>query len=96
VRFANRWIKQMARENGRVLLDVALAVRFLAEANAAGYTSSVQDKQEATTRSHARMGTNVDDRRNAEFTDEEIAEILRQSGMNSFLSIQRAVVPGEP
>ena len=95
VRFANRWIKQMARENGRVLLDVALAVRFLAEANAAGYTSSVQDKQEATTRSHARMGTNVDDRRNAEFSDEEIAEILRQSGMNSFLSIQRAVVPGE-
>jgi uncharacterized ferritin-like protein (DUF455 family) len=91
VRFANRWIKQLARENGRVLLEVAMAVRFLAEANAAGYTTAGAAKAEADTRNHARMGTNVDDRRNAEFTEDEIAEILRQSGLNSFLSIQHAV-----
>lgn len=91
VRFANRWIKQMARENGRVLLEVAMAVRFLAEVNAVGYTSSVTEKQASVTDNHARMGTNVDDRRNAEFTDDEIATVLRQSGMNSFLSISHAV-----
>jgi uncharacterized ferritin-like protein (DUF455 family) len=91
VRFANRWIKQLARENGRVLLEVAMAVRFLAEANAAGYTSSDAEKEASATANHARMGTNVDDRRNAEFTDDEIATVLRQSGMNSFLSISHAV-----
>jgi uncharacterized ferritin-like protein (DUF455 family) len=93
VRFANRWIKKMAQENGRVLLEVAMAVRFLAEVNAVGYTTSAAEKQAATTVQHARMGTNVDDRRNAEFTDDEIATVLRQSGMNSFLSISHAVAP---
>lgn len=91
VRFANRWIKKMAQENGRVLLEVAMAVRFLAEVNAVGYTSSAAEKEASATVQHARMGTNVDDRRNAEFTDDEIATVLRQSGMNSFLSISHAV-----
>ena len=91
VRFANRWIKKLAQENGRVLLEVAVAVRFLAEVNAAGLTSTPAEKESSATAQHARMGTNVDDRRNAEFTDDEIATVLRQSGMNSFLSISHAV-----
>lgn len=92
VRFANRWIKQLARENGRVLMEVAVAVRFLAEANAAGYTTSGVERQESVEGNHAiGGGTNIDDRRNAEFTDEEIASVLRQSGLNSFLSLSHAV-----
>ena len=35
VRFANRWIKAFVEQDRRVLLKVAAAVRFLAEANAA-------------------------------------------------------------
>jgi uncharacterized ferritin-like protein (DUF455 family) len=94
VRFANRWIRRLAQEDGRVLLKVALAIRFLAEANAAGLSGAPAGTHEKTTRNHARMGTNVEDRRNAEFSDEEIAEILRQSGMSSFLAASRAPVPG--
>jgi uncharacterized ferritin-like protein (DUF455 family) len=93
VRFANRWIRRLAQQDGRVLLKVALAIRFLAEANAAGRSEAPAGQDEKTTRNHARMGTNVEDRRNAEFTDEEIAEILRQSGMSSFLATSRAPVP---
>src|SRR5262249_44401629 len=33
VRFANRWIRRLSEDDPRVLLKVALAVRFLAEAN---------------------------------------------------------------
>ncbi len=84
VRFANRWIKKLAREDGRVLLKVAIAIRFLAEATAVNYRGATSDAQAENFRNHVHMGVNVDDRRNAEFSDAEIAEILRQSGMGSF------------
>jgi len=89
VRFANRWIRKLAGEDGRVLLKVALAIRFLAEANAAGQSGVAPDPQA----NHARMGINIEDRQHAEFSDEEIAEVLRQSGMSSFLINSRAVAP---
>ena len=44
VRFANRWIKRLTEEDPRVLLKVALAVRFLAES-----TSSLRLKPAYTT-----------------------------------------------
>jgi uncharacterized ferritin-like protein (DUF455 family) len=91
VRFANRWIRRLAAEDGRVLLKVALAIRFLAEANAAGLSVAAEGRGETTASNHSRMGTNVEDRRHAEFSDEEIAQILKQAGMSSFLSASRAV-----
>ena len=53
-------------------------MRFFVEANAASGDPSVS--RDAFER-HVRMGVNVDDRRNAEFSDAEINEILRQHGM---------------
>jgi uncharacterized ferritin-like protein (DUF455 family) len=91
VRFANRWIRKLCAEDGRLLLKVALAIRFLAEANAAGLSEVPAERGSGTAANHARMGTNVEDRRNAEFSEEEIAQILRQAGMSSFLSASRAV-----
>jgi len=93
VRFANRWIRRLAAEDGRVLLKVALAIRFLAEANAAGLSAAPEGRGDSATSNHARMGTNVDDRRNAEFSDEEIAQVLKQAGMSSFLATSRAEAP---
>lgn len=90
VRFANRWIRKLAQEDGRVLLKVAMAIRFLAEANAASFGAEPAGTAEKVLQNHARMGINVDDRRNAEFSDDEIAVILRQSGMGSFLTDSRA------
>jgi len=90
VRFANRWIRRLASEDGRVLLKVALAIRFLAEANAAGLSAAPGARGESTASNHSRMGTNVEDRRHAEFSDEEIAQILKQAGMSSFLAASRA------
>src|SRR5258706_11550220 len=78
VRFANRWIKRLAREDGRVVLKVALAMRFLAAAIDADRKEPIPTADGAQ---HSSIGVNVDDRRLAEFTDDEIDEILRQSGM---------------
>ncbi len=91
VRFANRWIKALAEKDRRVLLKVAMAVRFLSEAN--GRLQSAVGQAGATGRTReapdARIpAVNVDDRRLAEFSDEEIQEILRQAGF-------RSLIPGE-
>lgn len=90
VRFANRWIRRLAHEDGRVLLKVALAIRFLAEANAASFAAEDPGTQDQVLAGHTSMGINVADRRNAEFSEDEIEEILRQSGMSSFLTESRA------
>ena len=84
VRFANRWIKAFVEQDRRVLLKVAAAVRFLAEANAAlqsqaGEANAVGRAMADPARAGARV--NVEDRRLAEFSDEEIHEILRQAGL---------------
>lgn len=87
VRFANRWIKKMATDDRRVLMRVAQAIRFLAEANArlmaragdAGGVSRTHDSPENV------PAVNVADRRLAEFTDEEVQEILKQAGFRSII-----------
>jgi uncharacterized ferritin-like protein (DUF455 family) len=89
VRYANRWLKQMARENPRTLLQVASGVRLLqhiteglapeeGEVNAVGVN--------LTEFTHVEVLTNMDDRRLAEFTDEELAELLRKEGFGSLVS----------
>lgn len=87
VRYANRWIRQLAQQDPRALLKVATAVRFLAHANA---IAGGESAGEVAFEKHARMGVNVDDRRNAEFSDQEINEILRQHGMTALAEIAEA------
>lgn len=88
VRFANRWIRQMSEDNPRVLLSVAMAVRFLGSCNerlaaAPGDTNAAgveltQDRLDAP-------AVNVDDRLEADFTEEEVLEVLKQAGFRSIL-----------
>ena len=88
VRFANRWIKQLAEHDPRVLLKIAMAVRFLAAANAR-FQSAGGERNAAGKLLEdpaARIPpVNVQDRRLAEFSDEEIHEILRQAGFRALL-----------
>jgi uncharacterized ferritin-like protein (DUF455 family) len=88
VRFANRWIRKMTVEDPRVLLKVAMAIRFLARANsmtapkagdvnAAGYTTSSRDRLPPA--------VYVEGRKEAEFTDEEVHAILSLAGFRSIL-----------
>jgi len=88
VRFANRWIKWFVEQDKRVLLRVAMAVRFVAEANvalqpAAGEANAVGKVLEDP--SDRVPAVNIEDRKLAEFSDEEIHEILRQAGFRSLV-----------
>lgn len=92
VRFANRWIKALAKDDRRVLLRVAMAVDFLSRANRA--LAPADGEQNVTGKSldgfAARIpAVNVQDRQLAEFSDEEIHEILKQAGF-------RTLVPSTP
>jgi len=89
VRFANRWLKQMARDNPRTLLQVAAGVHRLRQVTAGlaptpGEINAVG--VDITAFTHADVFANVDDRRLAEFTEEEIAELLRQEGFGSLVA----------
>jgi uncharacterized ferritin-like protein (DUF455 family) len=88
VRFANQWLKHLASTRPRILLQVAKGVRFLksitealapqpGEMNAVGV--------DLTGYKHLDVFANVEDRRLAEFTEEEIAEILMQEGFGSLI-----------
>lgn len=83
VRFANQWLKRLARESPRSLLQVAQAIRFLQGVTAA-FAPQAGDVNAAgvnlTGYTHIDVFANIEDRRRAEFTEEEIAEILRQEG----------------
>jgi uncharacterized ferritin-like protein (DUF455 family) len=86
VRFANRWLQRLAREDPRVLMAIASAVRFLSAANAAlqSKAGDVNPVGKVLDDPSARVpAVNVEDRRRAEFSDEEIHEILRQAGFRS-------------
>jgi len=88
VRYANRWLKQMARENPRTLLQVATGIQLLkkiteglapepGEVNAVGVN--------LTEFTHVEVITNMVDRKLAEFTDAELAELLRKEGFSSLV-----------
>ncbi len=88
VRFANRWIKRTTEQNPRTLLQVAMAVRYLGRVNEQlapqpGDTNAVGI--EWTEERRLPPAVNVEDRKAAEFTDEEISEVLRQAGFRSIL-----------
>jgi uncharacterized ferritin-like protein (DUF455 family) len=89
VRYANRWLKRMARDNPRSLLHIAAGIQLLRQVTAGlaplpGETNAVGVNLTAFT--HADVFANVDDRRLAEFTDAEIAELLRQEGFGGLVS----------
>lgn len=93
VRFANRWIKRLAQQNPRVLFKIAVAMRMFSDVNAAlaikqGDTNVVGVDLEF--KQHNNIGINVEDRRQADFSDDEINEILRQSGMSSIADARKA------
>jgi hypothetical protein len=88
VRFANRWIRRLTEEDPRILLNVALAVRFLARANAQlgpkpGMTNAAGTV--ITEERTAPPAVNVEDRLAAEFTEAEVLEVLNQAGFRSIL-----------
>ncbi len=88
VRFANRWIKQLAAGNPRVLMKVAMAVRFLALANQALMPKAGEANQAGKVYedfSDRIPAVNIEDRKLAEFSDDEIHEILRQAGFRSLI-----------
>jgi hypothetical protein len=90
VRFANQWIRKLTSEDKRLLFKVAHAVRFLAEVNAAfapapGETNVVGQLIDDAGQV---APINVADRELAEFSEEEIAEILRQAGFRALVSSQ--------
>ena len=97
VRFANRWIKRLVREDRRLLLKIAQAMHFLSAANAAlsGPVDGKISSMAINAEKHTRLGINVGDRRIAEFSDEEINEILRQSGMRSLAELAAEVSTDE-
>jgi uncharacterized ferritin-like protein (DUF455 family) len=89
VRYANRWLKRMAQENPRTLMQVAAGIRLLQKVTAAlapeaGEVNAVGVS--LTEFTHVEVLTNVDDRRLAEFTDKEIAELLRKEGFGSLVA----------
>lgn len=89
VRFANQWLKRLARQQPRTLLKVAQAVRALQSITAAlapqeGEVNAVGVP--LTGYGRADVFANVEDRRHAEFTEDEIAEILRQEGFSGLVS----------
>jgi len=82
VRFANVWLKRLAKDDPRILLKVLTGISFMK------WVSTVfAPTPDDVNASGARVAdtvhpnpTNVEDRRLAEFTDQEIGELLRQDG----------------
>jgi uncharacterized ferritin-like protein (DUF455 family) len=88
VRYANRWIKKLTEEDPRLLLKVAMAVRYLARVNAAlapkvGETNAAGI--EFTESKQLAPAVDVEGRLEAGFTHEEVLEVLKQAGFRSIL-----------
>ena len=75
VRFANRWLRRLIASDRKLLMKVVSAMRFLERA-----TAPPEGSEEAPARP---ASINIEDRRLAEFTEEEIGEVLRQVGLAS-------------
>ena len=98
VRFANRWLKKMSREDPRTLLQVATGIQRLRQVTASlapepGERNAVGVDLTAFT--HDEVMANIDDRRLAEFTEEEIHELLRQEGFGPLARASKSAAGGE-
>ena len=86
VRFANQWLRRWGRENPRSLLQALVAMRFLKQVTEACAPQPGEVNRlgvDLVSYNHLDVSPSVEDRRLAEFTDEEIAELLRQEGLGS-------------
>ena len=71
----------MAESDRRVLLKVVAAVRFLAMSDQAH--KPAQHVETGTEYKANLGGVNIEDRKHAEFTDQEIEAYLQQEGLGS-------------
>jgi uncharacterized ferritin-like protein (DUF455 family) len=88
VRFANRWLKRLTEENPRILLSVAMAVRYLARINGVMALTPGDTNAAGVVFTESRLlapVVNVEDRLEAEFTEDEVLEVLKQAGFRSIL-----------
>jgi uncharacterized ferritin-like protein (DUF455 family) len=86
VRYANRWLKRLTKERPRTLIDAVKAVRYLEKVTAALAPKEAEVNAVGvplTGWAHVGIFTNIEDRRLAEFTEEELAELLRQEEIGS-------------
>src|SRR5215471_6133136 len=92
VRFGNQWIRKLTSEDKRLLFKVAHAVRFLAQVNAAFAPAPGETNVfgEVIANAGQVAPINAADRELAEFSDEEIAEVLRQAGFPALVPRQEA------
>jgi uncharacterized ferritin-like protein (DUF455 family) len=96
VRFANRWIKKFIETDRRTLMKVAMAVRFVDAVNASLLPSAGERNEVGKVFAAAGERVpivNIDDRKLAEFTDEEIHEILKQAGFRVLDASAAEAVP---
>jgi hypothetical protein len=88
VRFANSWLRRLAHDDPRVLMKIAAAIRLLATVTAALAPEPGELNAVGTPIGDPRKRVpmvNVDDRRLAAFTEDEIREVLRQAGFRALL-----------
>jgi len=95
VRFGNQWIRRLTAEDKRLLFKVAHAVRFLAEVNnafakASGGLNAVGQTMEQVGKV---APINVADRLEADFSEAEVAEILRQAGFPALVQERLPAAP---
>jgi hypothetical protein len=89
VRFANQWLKRMVQEDRRILLKIAMAVRFLSAVTAAVAPKEGElgpNGQPLVKGKEKLAPVNIEDRKHAEFSDAEIDQFLRQSGFQSIMA----------
>jgi len=87
VRFANRWLKRLAKDDPGVLLKVLSALGYMKQVTAAYAPDEGQlNVSGASIAATAHDSpTNVEDRRRAEFTEKEIEELLRNDGFGAII-----------
>ncbi len=87
VRFANQWIRKLSEQDPRVLLKVAMAVRFLGECNRrlAATLASTNAAGIPIAPDRPPPPVDVEARLEAEFTEDEVLEVLRQAGFRSII-----------
>ena len=84
VRFANQWIRRMATADRRVLLQVAHGISFLKKAAITQIREGCA--AEGAGHDHYQLGeVNVEDRKLAGFTDDEVNSFLKSVGLASVL-----------
>ena len=85
VRFANRWLKKLTAEDPATTLDVVRGVSFMKQVIAAyaPVPGDTNGSGAAVAQTLLVSPTNVEDRRLAEFSDREIADLVKRDGVSA-------------